>query len=292
MKRVLICIATLLCAIGCASRKEIDDKTLAIIFRDAYITNAYLGINYTNTDSLKIYEPILERYGYTAEDLRYTIGNFSRRKSAQLGRVLKDAEEQIAKIASVYEHKVVVLDTIKNVAVRTFKRTVRKDSLITIKKLSDTTKLRMVIEPLQPGTYAIRYKYTYKKPEVKRKRSKSGRLDTYALRGAMHIETHNGSRRNNYSYNLREEEYIRRTLSADTAAQRLVLTFAKTADPTDKFRKSDITISDLEILYTPDEGMAIDSLYKRFVDIKIFDDAFYTTAQDSLALSADTTRVL
>ena len=54
---------------GCQGRKEIDDKTLAMIFRDAYITNAYLGVNYLNIDSIQIYEPILGKYGYTAEDL-------------------------------------------------------------------------------------------------------------------------------------------------------------------------------------------------------------------------------
>ena len=103
MKRLLICALVALSIFGCSRRKEIDDKTLALIFRDAYITNAYLGINYINIDSILIYEPILDRYGYTAEDFRYTIGNFSRRKSAQLGRVLKEAENQIAGVASIYE---------------------------------------------------------------------------------------------------------------------------------------------------------------------------------------------
>ena len=113
MKRVVYILLTLLCVLGCARRKEIDDKTLAQIFRDAYLTNAYLGVNYLNIDSIQIYEPILNKYGYTPEDLRYTIGNFSRRKSAQLGRVLREAENQIAEVAQIYEKRVVVLDTIK-----------------------------------------------------------------------------------------------------------------------------------------------------------------------------------
>ena len=120
MKRVVYILLTLLCVLGCARRKEIDDKTLAQIFRDAYLTNAYLGVNYLNIDSIQIYEPILNKYGYTPEDLRYTIGNFSRRKSAQLGRVLREAENQIAENAVDYEKRVVVLDTIKNVAIRSF----------------------------------------------------------------------------------------------------------------------------------------------------------------------------
>ena len=297
MKRLLICALVVLSIFGCSRRKEIDDKTLALIFRDAYITNAYLGVNYMNLDSILIYEPILDKYGFTPEDFRYTIGNFSRRKSAQLGRVLKEAENQIAGYAAIYEKKVVVLDTIKNVAIRSFKRTIRRDSLIEIKTKADTSKLQLIVDPLQPGSYSIRYKYTYEKEEVKKKRrSKKSTTTTYndenVLRGAMYVVTGSGSHRNNYSYNLRKEESIRRTITADTSARQLIITFAKPSDARHKLGKPKITITDLEINYTPDADMAIDSLFKRYIDIKIFDDAFFTNQKDSLALSADTTRVL
>lgn len=291
MKRLLICALVALSIFGCSRRKEIDDKTLALIFRDAYITNAYLGINYINIDSILIYEPILDRYGYTAEDFRYTIGNFSRRKSAQLGRVLKEAENQIADVASIYEKKVVVLDTVRNVAVRTFKRTIRRDSLIEYKSKADSNKLQLIVEPLQPGSYSIRYKYTYEKEEVKKKKN-AKKQDEKVLRGALYVETGSGSHRNNYSYNLRKEENIRRTITTDTAARRLVITFAKPADARHKVGKPKLTISDLEIIYTPDEGLAIDSLFKKYVDLKIFDDVFFTNPTDSLSLPADTTRVV
>ena len=293
MKRVVYILLTLLCVLGCARRKEIDDKTLAQIFRDAYLTNAYLGINYINIDSIQIYEPILDQYGYTPEDLRYTIGNFSRRKSAQLGRVLKEAEKEIAEYAVDYEKRVVVLDTIKDVAIRSFKRMVYQDSLIEVKKRADTSKLKLVVEPLQPGTYSVRYKYTYnKKEEPKRKKSKKRPEDELTLRGALYIETFGGSHRNNYSYNLRKEESIRRTLIADTSAHKLVLTFAKPSDARHKIRNIDLKVEDIEILYTPSEEMAIDSLFMKYVDIKIFDNVFFNTPTDSLPLPADTTRVL
>ena len=278
----------LLSVVSCSRKKVIDDQTLAKIFSEAYISNAYLGIKYFNIDSVQIYEPILDRYGFTPEDFRYTIGNFSRRKSAQLGRVLKDAEEQIKKIADIYEREVVILDTIQNVAVRTMQRVVHKDSLISVKKLADTSKLKLVIDPLQPGMYSVRYKYNCTKEQIKEKKGKKKDL---SLRGVINIETSTGTHANNYAYNLRDEENIRRTISTDTAAKRLVITFAKPADPTQKMRKPNITISDFIIEYTPEEKLAIDSLFKRYIDIKIFDDVFFS-AKDSLALSADTTRVL
>lgn len=287
MKRVLIITLTLLCIVSCARKKEIDDQTLAKIFSEAYISNAYLGINYFNIDSVQIYEPILERYGYTPEDLRYTIGNFSRRKSAQLGRVLKDAEEQIKVFADIYEKEVVILDTIKNVAVRSMQRVVCKDSLISVKNLADTSKLKLVVEPLQPGMYSIRYRYTCEREKIKEK----GKSKDLSLRGAINIETNNGIHKNNYSYNLRDEENIRRTITTDTASKRLVITFAKTADQSKKMKKPNVTVTDLVIEYTPEENLAIDSLFKRYIDIKIFDDVFFP-AKDSLTLSADSTRVL
>ncbi|MBQ5352869.1 MAG: DUF4296 domain-containing protein [Alistipes sp.] len=287
MKRVLIITLTLLCIVSCARKKEIDDQTLAKIFSEAYISNAYLGINYFNIDSVQIYEPILERYGYTPEDLRYTIGNFSRRKSAQLGRVLKDAEEQIKVFADIYEKEVVILDTIKNVAVRSMQRVVCKDSLISVKKLADTSKLKLVVEPLQPGMYSIRYRYTCEREKFKEK----GKSKELSLRGAINIETNNGIHKNNYSYNLRDEENIRRTITTDTASKRLVITIAKTADQSKKMKKPNVTVTDLVIEYTPEENLAIDSLFKRYIDIKIFDDVFFP-AKDSLTLSADSTRVL
>ncbi|MBQ6584830.1 MAG: DUF4296 domain-containing protein [Alistipes sp.] len=287
MKRVLIITLTLLCIVSCARKKEIDDQTLAKIFSEAYISNAYLGINYFNIDSVQIYEPILERYGYTPEDLRYTIGNFSRRKSAQLGRVLKDAEEQIKVFADIYEKEVVILDTIKNVAVRSMQRVVCKDSLISVKKLADTSKLKLVVEPLQSGMYSIRYRYTCEREKFKEK----GKSKELSLRGAINIETNNGIHKNNYSYNLRDEENIRRTITTDTASKRLVITFAKTADQSKKMKKPNVTVTDLVIEYTPEENLAIDSLFKRYIDIKIFDDVFFP-AKDSLTLSADSTRVL
>lgn len=288
MKRVIICMLILLSVVSCSRKKVIDDQTLAKIFSEAYISNAYLGIKYFNIDSVQIYEPILDRYGFTPEDFRYTIGNFSRRKSAQLGRVLKDAEEQIKKIADIYEREVVILDTIQNVAVRTMQRVVHKDSLISVKKLADTSKLKLVIDPLQPGMYSVRYKYNCTKEQIKEKKGKKKDL---SLRGVINIETSTGTHANNYAYNLRDEENIRRTISTDTAAKRLVITFAKPADPTQKMRKPNITISDFIIEYTPEEKLAIDSLFKRYIDIKIFDDVFFS-AKDSLALSTDTTRVL
>ena len=111
-----------------------------------------------NIDSLNIYEPIFARYGYTTRDVYYTIGNFSKRKSARLGDVVEMAIDKLEAEGKFYDREVAVLDTIDNVARRTFTRTVYADSLIRVGSLRDTARLRIAVD-VQPGEYELRLKY-------------------------------------------------------------------------------------------------------------------------------------
>ena len=75
---------------ACKRHTIIPDDELALIFHDAFLVNAYVKRE-AKLDSLKVYEPIFARYGYTMADVQYTIGNFSKRKSARLGDVVEQA---------------------------------------------------------------------------------------------------------------------------------------------------------------------------------------------------------
>ena len=109
---------------SCREKAIIPDDTLADIFHDAFIVNSYIGEERINLDSLHVYEPIFQRYGYTAADVVHTVGNFSRRKSVRLGSIVEAAIAKLEKEGRELEKKVVILDTIRNVAIRTFKRTI------------------------------------------------------------------------------------------------------------------------------------------------------------------------
>ena len=63
-----------------ARRTVVSDDELAQIFHDAFLSNAFVNDNGIDLDSLKLYEPIFQRYGYTTEDVQYTIGSFATRK--------------------------------------------------------------------------------------------------------------------------------------------------------------------------------------------------------------------
>ena len=150
--------AFLLLLSACARHKIIPDDTLAQIFHDAFLTNAYIGNGNVKTDSLRIYEPIFARYGYTTDDVHYTIGNFSKRKSARLGDVVERAIEMLEREGKIYNQEVAVLDTIDNVARRTFTRTVLADSLIRVGSLRDTARLSFTLD-VEPGEYSLSLKY-------------------------------------------------------------------------------------------------------------------------------------
>ncbi len=285
MKRTLISLtlfATLLAATllpACQRDRIIPDDTLAEIFHDAFLINAYVGAEHLSLDSLEIYEPVFQKYGYTAEDIRRTVGNFSRRKSAKLGTVVNVAIERLDKESKEWNRKVVILDTIREYSLRKFSRTVYEDTLITVKRRADSTRLHLVIEPVPAGTYNIAYNYEREED-----------LSKYRREASLCFERADSSRFGRQSFYLRKSEKVRRVLRADTTAARLVLNLGTFSGKPPK--EVDMEIRNLEIVYEPTEQMAVDSLFDRYVEIKIFADDFMPrSAQDSLASAVDSLRL-
>lgn len=300
MKRTLYIalLAVLLGVTGCAKKNIIPDNILADIFHDAFVVNAYIGEERINLDSLQVYEPIFNRYGYTAKDVVYTVGNFSRRKSARLGTVVEQAISRLEKESKEYEKKVVILDTIRNVAVRTFTRTIYSDTLITAKKRADSTALRIEITPAPQGEYTITYGYKCEDD-----------LEKYPRSAEFYFTDENGYQKSRTMLTLRKTGMVSRTLISKDNSRNLVLNLGKYTDlkkaeqsTSKRGRKGkknskplppklqDLEIRNLRVRYKLNADAAIDSLFGRYVDIKIFADGFLIK-KDSLALSADSTRV-
>lgn len=262
MAAVGLCIAV--AAAACSRHRIIPDKTLAMIFHDAFLTNAYLETKRFNTDSLDIYGPVFEKYGYTVQDVQYTIGNFSKRKSKHLGDVVEETIKILEEEGKVYEKEVAVLDTIDNIARRTFRRTVYADSLLHMSRLRDTSLLQITVEGLLPGEYKIDFDY------------RIDSLDEATGRKALFFfERADGSSYANTQQSLyknKRTEHISRTLNADTAARRLRLklynfSFPKQAKHRDR---AGIEITDLKVVFTPEKEAAVDSLFERQMPVRIF----------------------
>ena len=289
---MLLVAALAIGIVGCHKKSVIPDDTLADIFHDAFVVNAYIGEERLDLDSLQIYEPIFKKYGYTANDVIYTVGNFSRRKSARLGSVVEQAISRLERENKYYAKKVVVLDTIQNVAIRTFSRTVYQDTLIQAKKRADSTKLQVVISPVVKGEYTISYSYKCE-----------GDVKKYPRKAEFYFENVEGFRNGYASASLHMKGNVKRTIVARGNESKIVLNLgnidknslknrqrngAKSSKST--LKEQTIAIRDLEVKYKPNTKDAIDSLFARYVDVKIFADGFLIK-KDSLALSADSTRV-
>ena len=82
--RTILLLAVFAGLAACNKPRVIPDQRLADIFYDIYLTNAYVDRHDINLDSMMVYEPIFQKYGYTVEDLHLTINSFSKRKSARL----------------------------------------------------------------------------------------------------------------------------------------------------------------------------------------------------------------
>ena len=270
--RFFACVSFALCSFACSHHTIIPDDELALIFHDAFLANAYLGGRNPTADSLNVYEPIFARYGYTTQDVQYTIGNFSKRKSARLGNVVERAITMLDAEGKDYSREVAILDTIDNVALRTARRTVRADSLIRVRSLADTSQLRFAFDVV-PGAYDVQLTYLVDSLD---------RNTADAPRSRMWLESADGTQSQNYNIILRRrsEGYISHRFKADSGHRRLRIEFYSF---TGRPQTPSVTVRNFKVEHTPEKAEAVDLLYERPLDLRIFaDEVFGAPHKDSL----------
>lgn len=265
MKRILSILAAALLAslaASCDRPTVIPDDELAMIFRDAYLSNAYANDARERRDSLLVYESVFARYGYTASDVEHTIGTFSRRKSARLSDVVERAIALLEQEGLRYEREVAVLDTIDRVAQRTFTRTLRRDSLLRVASPGDTVRTRLVFD-VEPGTYRVDYRYEVDSTDA------NGR----SMRSELWLEDAHGNRRSTVYNTLRQgrSERVSRTFEADSTHRRLHVDLLRY---TSRPQRTSVRFYDVGITYIPPAAQAVDSLYLRQLNVRIFADEF------------------
>lgn len=273
---LLLCaVVTLLSSVGCQSQREIPDEDLIKIFHDAYLANAYMGECGINEDSLYLYEPIFERYGYTVEDMQHTLKTFSKRKSALLSDLMVRVSEQLERESKLESRKIVVLDTIDNVARRKYTRTVYEDTLIRVKRLRDTNDLRIKIGDLTTGDYTITFDYFIDTLDENR----NSRVLVYAMKGDT-LET---LRHSMMLSRYREASYTRK-LSIDSAHTEIFIDmYYHPANEESKL--PDIKIRNLKVVRVLPTEVSVDSLYQKQLGIRLFN---YETM---MGFTADTIKI-
>lgn len=255
----LIAATTLLLGGGCQEQRVIPDKDLVKIFHDAYLANAYIDESGISDDSLYLYEPIFERYGYTVEDMRHTLKTFSERKSALLSDLMLEVSQQFEEEARQEHRKVVVLDTIDNVAKRYYTRVVYEDTLIRVKRLRDTNKLRIRLKDLTTAEYTITFDYYIDTLDENR----SSRVEVYALQGDT-LET---MRHTMMLSRYREGSYTRK-LSIDTTHTEIFIDMYYHNEH-EESKMPDIKITNFRITRVIPTEVAVDSLYRRQLNIRL-----------------------
>ena len=265
----------LLCSIGCQQKRQIPDEDLIRIFHDAYLANAYINENNITEDSLYLYEPIFERYGYTVEEMQYTLKTFSRRKSALLSDLMAEVSSQLEREAKIEGRKIVVLDTIDNVAKRRYTRTVYEDSLIHVKQMRDTNKLRIKLRELTKGEYTISFTYYIDTLDENR----NSRVEIYALKGDT-LET---LRHTMMLSRYRENTYSRKLSIDSTHTEISVDMYYHPRNEESKL--PDIKITNFKIVRVLPTEVSVDSLYTNQLNLRLMNYDLM------MSFPADTVRV-
>lgn len=280
---LLSAVVTLLAGVGCQRQREIPDEDLIKIFHDAYLANAYIGESGINEDSLYLYEPIFERYGYTVKDMQHTLKTFSERKSALLSDLMNRVSDQLQAEAKLEARKIVVLDTIDNVARRKYTRTVYEDSLIRVKRLRDTNDLRIKIKDLTTGDYTISFAYYIDTLDENR----NSRVLVYAMKNDT-LET---LRHTMMLSRYRDASYTRK-LSIDTAHTEIFIDMFYHPH-NEESKLPDIKITNFKVVRVLPTDVSVDSLYQKQLDIRLlnYDLMMGFTADTIRAMERDSISV-
>lgn len=269
---IVATLLTMLLSIGCSGPKVIPDDILVKIFHDAYIANAYMEECRIKEDSLLLYEPIFKRYGYTVDDLRHTITTFSERKSAMLSDLMGDVNRMLDAEYKAEAKKMVVLDTIDNIAKRQYTRTIYADSLISAKRLRDTTKLRITVEDIIPGDYTVSFNYLIDTlDENRNSRVEVLFLNTDSVACARHTMMLSRFREGKYSHSM----------SADTTMRKLYINIFYHPN-NEESKLPDITVRNLKVIRQLPTEVCVDSLYHDQLNLRIINHDLMT------AFTADT----
>lgn len=273
-----------LVCVGCGGPQIIPDAELAKIFSEAYIQNAYLAAFARGYDTLDIYTPIWERYGYTEEDVRFSIGNFSKRKSAKLSDVVDQAIRIIEKEKALANYKLAVRDTLREIGRRRFVRTVHYDSLIRVRRIADTAGLIVRIPIREKGDFEVTYSYVVDSAD----KNHNMRTRHYVLNGYDRKVSENVHRmrrneqRGRYNGNFKvtaADQYLVLNLNPYTAKD---------------ITKPSMRIDSLEVRFYMDDELAQDSLSRLLLRKTIPEDyqRYIKSWQDSVARRDSTLRAM
>ena len=264
--KIIALLATLLVAACSGRAKVIPDDVLVNIFHDAFLANAYMNEANINQDSILLYEPIFKRYGYTMNDLQHTLTTINERKSSRISDIMHDVNDRLERESKMEQRKMVVLDTIDNLAKRTYTRTMYSDTLIRVKELRDTNKLRITLKDLVEGEYTVSFDYLIDTLDENR----NSRVEAYLI---VNDTTHT-LRHTMMLSRYREGKYSRK-FKADTQHKELYVNMYYHPN-NEESKLPDITIRNFKIVRVLPTEVSVDSLYHEQLNLSIINHELMT----------------
>lgn len=245
--RYILCLtAAVVALVGCAEKHTIPDSDLEKITEEMFLVNAYASLHKINTDSLDIYTPILQKYGYTQDDFFNTLATFQTRKSARFSDII--------------EHTVGNLDAMSKEYLARLKRNKHIDSLVKaecqvellfidtlrVTKMKDTTKLKYSVPIRSEGEIVVSYNYTIDTLD-KNLRLQSNHEQHDAEGNRLHVM------RNNLSGGGKQKEYKTTfVIKGGAATYELSL-----ADYTRREEEPHIAFGSVRVVYLPPSEEAL-----------------------------------
>ena len=239
-------LAPFIFAVSCSNPKTIPDSTLSDIFKDMYLANAYVD-NYgrdLKIDSINIYEPILNQYGYTTRDFTYTLANFTKRKSAKIAPVITEANNKLDRMLADVEQRIARENTIDSLAREFSREIVYYAESVHVTEKADTGKLRILI-PAKEGLYKITHSTLQDSTDTNQ-----GLVNRYYIRNSS--DRILVSMQNSLTRGVISEDFSIK-LDAWPEAARVEILFG---DYRKDFSKPNLRIDSLEVVWYPPVGDA------------------------------------
>ncbi len=275
---IVLLFVMLIFASSCGRTKTIPDDELGDIFRDIYIANAYQSLHYRTVDTVDLYTPILDSYGYDIDDFKGTMLGFAKRKNSKLSLIIEAAIKQIDKKFYDLEGKIEVLDTIEARSMRILQDTLIYNKHINVKSVKDTSKLRLAIA-VQPGNYLLSYIADVDSLDINR-----------SLKGTHCLYDSLGKRLtyDNYWFGKDRKRYSVKIVVPSNASK-LVLNLGNYGH---KLKRPSLVIDSLSVIYQLPKKQAIDSINSIFINKLFIDGTEWTEAsQDSITLHISPPRI-
>ena len=146
MTRRLLILILALASCACNRSRNI----LSNAFRESLLSGIPM------TDSVDIYTPIFEKYGYEPEDFNYTVRNLSKRKSVRFTDIIDEVTASLAREDSLLQKRVALLDTIDRRIDERYRQTVYEDSSRRVVRTGDLEHPDIAL-PVRPGRYRVEF---------------------------------------------------------------------------------------------------------------------------------------